>query len=184
MVNKKRDEDSIEANHSSPYVEKTSEEKFLVDMLGMIVDRLKKNYDFCNKDIFELCLKEKESVLMVPIQIFASELAPAESLVKYLKETFDLNYHDLSELIQRNERGVWASYQRAKKKMPSEFIIKDPTMIPVSIFKDKSLSILECVITYLKNVKQIKGIKIARLLNKHPANIWTIYNRAKNKQRK
>ena len=31
------------------------------------------------------------------------------------------------------------------------------------------------------NIKKMKNAKIAEILEKHPANIWTIYNRAKNK---
>lgn len=179
IAGKKRGQGKVITTASS-----SSEEQFLMDMTKQMITRLKRDYNYSSEDIFELCTKEKKAPLLIPLQIFSIKLAPSEALVKYLKEEHDLNYHEISELINRNERGVWASYQRAVKKMPSRFEIKEPIMIPVSIFQNKKLSILECLITYLKDVRGIKGVKIAKLLNKHPANIWTIYNRAKKKLEK
>jgi len=180
MVNEKKGGKS-KAITSSFYAEKEklTEEEFLVNMIKQVTARLKKEYHYSSETISELGAKEAQ--LLIPIQIFAAELAPSEALVKYLKEEHDLNYHEISELINRNERGVWASYQRAKKKMPSKFDIKEPIMIPISVFANKKFSILECLITHLKDVRGVKGAKIAKLLNKHPANIWTIYNRANKK---
>jgi len=119
---------------------------------------------------------------LIPVSIFSTKLAPSEALIKYLKETHDINYHEISSLINRNERGVWASYQRAIKKISSKFEISETIFVPVSIFSNNKLSILECLISYLKDVKQIKNSKIAILLNKNPSNIWTIYNRTKTKK--
>ena len=53
--------------------------------------------------------------------------------------------------------------------------------MPVSIFNSDK-SILEALISYLKDVKKMRNKKIAQLLNKNPANIWTVHNRAKNKE--
>lgn len=179
MATKKKEEKGIDLTTSNYLNQEVSEEKFLIGMAAQIASRLKKDYGYSDHEVFEFCIKEKESALIVPMQIFASELAPSEALIKYLKETFGLNYHEISELIKRNERSVWASYQRASKKMHVKFDIKEPIAIPISIFQNEKLSILECVIVYLKDTKNLKGVKIAKLLNKHPANIWTVYNNAK-----
>ena len=184
MKEKKSKRSTVSPNLSSQYSAKSkdSEELFLLNLLKNISKRLKDEYEYRDEQIYEVFVKGKEKALLIPISIFSTDLAPAEALIKYLKETHDINYHEISTLINRNERGVWASYQRAIKKIPSKFKIKETIFVPVSIFSDNKLSILECLISYLKDIKQMKNSKIAILLNKNPSNIWTIYNRTKTKK--
>ena len=83
-------------------------------------------------------------------------------------------------MIGRDERGIWANYKRAIKKMPWPFEINDSILAPVSIFNSDK-SILESLVSYLKDIKKMRNRKIAQLLNKNPANIWTAHSRAKKK---
>jgi len=183
MKYKKRDSDRNSANSNSKNnPNKGQEESFLLNLVSESSKILKEKYNYSDEQIYEVFVKGKEEALLVPVSIFSFKLAPAEALIKYLKETHDINYHEISVLINRNERSVWASYQRAIKKMPSKFEISDDILVPVSIFQDNKLSILECLISYLKDAKQMKNSKIAVLLNKNPNNIWTIYNRKKTKE--
>lgn len=154
------------------------EERFLVDIFSQITERLKQKYNYSDEEIFKLW--NNENVLPIPIAIFSGKLSPAEALTKFLKENNDLSYHEISELIGRDERGVWANYKRAIKKMPWPFEINDSIAVPVSIFNSDK-SILEALVSYLKDVKKMRNKKIAQLLNKNPANIWTVHNRAKKK---
>ena len=154
------------------------EERFLVDMFSKISERLKQKYDYSDDEIFNLW--NSENMLYVPAAIFAGKLSPAEALAKYLKENHNLGYHEISEFIGRDERSVWANYKRAIKKMPWPFDIVESIVVPVSIFNSDK-SILESLIVYLKEVKKMRNKNIARLLNKNPANIWTVHNRAKKK---
>ncbi len=154
------------------------EERFLADMLSQITERLKQKYNYSDEEIFKLL--GKESVLLIPVAIFAGKLSPAEALTKFLKENQDLGYREISKLIGRDERAVWANYKRAVKKMPLPFEIKEGISVPVSIFISEK-SILEALVSYLKDVKKMRNRKIAQLLNKNPANIWTVYNRSKKK---
>ena len=156
------------------------EERFLVDMFGQIKERLKQKYNYSNEEIFKL--SNSENVLLVPVAIFAGKLSPAEALTKFLKEKHDLSYHDISALIGRDERGLWANYKRAVKKMPWPFEIADSITVPVSIFNSDK-SILESLVYFLKDVKKMRNRKIAQLLNKNSANIWTVHNRAKKKEK-
>ena len=156
-----------------------AEERFLVDMLSQITERLKQKYKYSDEEIFRLF--NDENVLMIPVAIFAGKLSPAEALSKFLKENHDMGYHEISELIGRDERSVWANYKRAAKKMPSPFEINEGISVPVSIFKSKK-SALEALVSYLKEVKKMRNKKISQMLNKNPANIWTIYSRAKKKE--
>ncbi len=178
-----RDRDSTNSNSKSN-PNKGQEESFLLNLVSESSKILKEKYKYNDEQIYEIFVKGKEEALLVPVSIFSTKLAPAEALIKYLKETQNINYHEISVLINRNERSIWASYQRAIKKMPSEFNVSDNILVPVSIFQNNKLSILECLISYLKDVKQMKNSNIAVLLNKNPNNIWTIYNRYNRKKAK
>ncbi|MBI4452786.1 hypothetical protein HY637_05120, partial [Candidatus Woesearchaeota archaeon] len=167
---KKRDLNGFDVN---------PEEKFLVDMFSQISEKLRQKYNYSNEEIFGLW--NSENSLLIPAAIFAGKLSPAEALAKYLKENHSLGYHEISELIGRDERGIWANYKRAIKKMPWPFEIVGSITVPVSIFKSEN-SILESLIVYLKDVKKMRNKSIAKLLNKNPANVWTISSRAKKKE--
>jgi len=154
------------------------EEKFLVNMFSSIMCRLKQKYNYSDEEIFRLW---NSNELLVPVAIFSGKLSPAEALAKFLKENSGLNYREISGLIGRDERGIWANYKRAIKKMPWRFEISDSVSVPVSIFNSEK-SILESLVSYLKDVKKLRNNKIAQLLNKNPANIWTVNHRAKKKE--
>src|SRR3989338_4012937 len=127
-----------------------AEENFLRDMFSQISERLKQKYNYSEEEIFKLW--NEENIIPVPVAIFSGKLSPAEALTKFLKEKHDLSFHDISNLIGRDERGVWANYQRAVKKMPWPFEINESLFVPISIFNSKK-SILESLVCYLKDVK-------------------------------
>ncbi len=53
----------------------------------------------------------------VPLKIFTEQkLSPLETLVVYLKEQRGLSYHAIAELLLRDDRTIWTTYMRAKKK--------------------------------------------------------------------
>jgi len=152
-----------------------SEERFILKVVNEMVDRLRQKYNYSNQEVLNL-LQEEE--LLVPVEVFSSGLAPAEALTKFLKEECDKNFHEISILINRNEKSVWQNYQRAIKKMPSRFSFVSSLKVPVSAFKNNKLSVFESLVLYLKEQKQMKNVKIAKLLGKNPANVWSVYNRA------
>ncbi|GEM_PF-1395097 len=123
----------------------------------------------------EITLKEIKDKVSVPLSIFTKQLGGLEAVVKYLKENMQLTYHEISQIINRNERTVWASYNKAREKMPEKLEIRKGIEIPLSIFSGE-LTALEAIISYLKE-KQLRYIEIANLLNRDERNIWTIYNR-------
>lgn len=155
------------------------EERFLVDMFSQIMQRLKQQYNYSDEEILNLV--NNGNYLLVPVSIFSGKLSPAEALTKFLKENHGLAYHEISVFIGRNKTSVWANYKRAVKKMPWPFEINGSALVPVSIFTPEK-SILEALVTYLKEAKSMRNSKIAQLLNKNPSNIWTLYNRAKKRE--
>jgi hypothetical protein len=54
--------------------------------------------------------------------------------------------------------------------------------IPVSIFRNRTLSSLEVVVVYLKDELQYSYHEIALMLNRDDRTIWTCYNRAGKKR--
>ncbi len=68
--------------------------------------------------MMEQKLKHKESEQSIPVSIFKeSELSPFETIVKYLKEHQNMSYHEIGEILHRDERNIWTVYNRAKKKL-------------------------------------------------------------------
>ncbi|MBI3027876.1 hypothetical protein HYY70_07240 [Candidatus Woesearchaeota archaeon] len=155
------------------------EEHFLIDMFSQITERLKQKYNYSDEEILKLW--NNQDNLSVPVAIFSGKLSPAEALTKFLKENYEMEYDDIAKLIGRDERSVWANYKRAVKKMPWPLQVNGSISVPASIFNSQK-SVLEALVSYLKDVKKLRNRKIAELLNKNPANIWTVHNRSKKKE--
>ncbi len=134
--------------------------------------------------ITELLRRKKNSLpAHVPVSIFSKELSPAEAVVKYLKENRGLALCEIAKAINRDQRGIWGAYSRSRRKMPESFRIETEShTIPLSCFNDRSRSILEHVVTHLKDEKKMKVRHICALLKKHPSTIWTAYQRSRRKQ--
>ena len=160
-------------SHASP------EEHFLAEILSQITERLKQKYNYSDEEILKLWNNGNE--ILVPVVIFANGLSPAETLAKFLKENHRLSYDGASKLIGIHQRSIWANYKRAAKKMPAPFQISNGISVPVSVFNSEK-SVLEALVSYLKDVKKMRNRKIAQLLSKNPSNIWTLYKRAKSKE--
>lgn len=53
----------------------------------------------------------------IPTSIFRDRtVKPLEAISEYLKDDVGLSFHEIGELLNRNERTVWTCYRRAKKK--------------------------------------------------------------------
>ncbi|MFH2028209.1 MAG: hypothetical protein ABIJ08_03655 [Nanoarchaeota archaeon] len=57
-------------------------------------------------------------------------------------------------------------------------------LIPSTIFRDRKISVLEAVVEYLKDEKNLTYHEIAVLLNRDDRTVWTCYSRAKKKRKK
>lgn len=134
-------------------------------------------------------LKEQypESQILVPTTIFCDRsLSFLESLVEYLKEQLHLSYHEIGMLTNRDERNIWTLYDRARKKREESGetrIKKAPLVqIPLSVVTDRSLSILEVVVEYLRDKANMSNHQIAVILNRSDKTVSTVYVRTKKKR--
>ena len=128
-------------------------------------------------------VKEEEFVEFnptIPLTIFSSELGALEATSKYMKENLGLSYHNIGKLLNRDERTIWTAYNKAigKQKEIIEVNEKDLSL-PLSIFNNRELTILESVIIYLRK-KEMKYSEIGKLINRDQRNVRGIYKKIEN----
>jgi len=127
--------------------------------------------------------REKKTVIKIPVSIFkVKALSSLELVVKYLKENLKLTNIKISDLLNRSPQTVFTTYKNSIKKysraLPVEYSAYD---IPVGIFRQRKLSTLETIASYLKDNFDLTFHNIALLLNKDDRTIWTVYNRGRKK---
>ena len=126
----------------------------------------------------------KEEVA-IPISVFNDKLGSLETIVKYLRENLLLSFKQIAALTNRNEIALAVTYRNAKRKLEAKFAVTEisPYSIPVSILKDRNISVLESITAYLKDTFGLTYHKVAVLLNRDDRTIWTVYQRAKKKKK-
>ncbi|MBI2572947.1 hypothetical protein HYV86_03755 [Candidatus Woesearchaeota archaeon] len=118
----------------------------------------------------------------IPCSIFNYNLHPAEALCKYLKENQHLTFQQIALLLNRNQKSMWATYQRAIKHRKQPFPLKEETfIIPLTLFSSRKKSVFENVVLYLTTTYQLSIPAIAQLLQSTPASIQVILTRARQK---
>ena len=55
--------------------------------------------------------------------------------------------------------------------------------IPTFVFKDRTLSVLEVMVEYLRDNKKMRFHDIAQIINRDDRTVWTVYRRAKLKRK-
>ena len=160
-------------------------EKRLSDTLNYL-----KESGLSSEQIIELANKllkvPVEEEVKVPISVFKNDkLGSLETIVKYLRENLLLSFKQIASLTNRNDVALAVSYRNAKKKLESKFVIEEisPYSIPITILQNRKLSVLENIVSYLKDTFGLAYHKIALLLNRNDRTIWTVYQRAKKKRK-
>lgn len=120
--------------------------------------------------------------VQIPVSIFKTKLAPLESLVKYLKENLELKFVKIADLLNRDQRTIGSSYNLSLKKFKNKLIVEGKYFIPISVFSDRKLSVLESLVFYLKSELSFK--QISDLIDKNYRTVWTVYQRARKKNAK
>ena len=55
--------------------------------------------------------------VLIDTKIFRkTKLTIFEALVKHLKDDLGMNFHEVGNLLDRDERNIWTVYNRSKKK--------------------------------------------------------------------
>lgn len=57
------------------------------------------------------------SELKIPSSIFLDrDVCILEAVIEYLKDKVGMTYHEIAVLLERDDRTIWTSYSRVKKK--------------------------------------------------------------------
>ncbi|MEM2090038.1 MAG: hypothetical protein QXL88_03065, partial [Candidatus Pacearchaeota archaeon] len=156
----------------------TLQESRLLEMLRLGIAEIKEKYNLTTEEIIRLLEEKKEEI---PVSIFTENLGALEAVVKYMKEELKMNYSEIAKRLNRDERTIWITYRNALKKKKEKLDVKATKFfVPISIFAERRLSILESLVRYLKE-KNLTYAEIAKLLNRDQRNIWTINSRARKK---
>lgn len=163
------------------------EEGKALTRLDSIFSELSLKYDMDYNNILQL-LKKRETYISIPASIFNNSLSPLENVVLYLNVSINLNQTRIAETLNRDHTTIWTTLENAMKKIKrtkyKEFVDgldKDKLLIPVSIFANRKLSILESISIYIKDKFNMSYHEIALLLGKNDRTVWTVVNRARKK---
>ena len=168
----------------SDYPLKSIKEDKSFQILKLAADELKLRYDISDDELLRLIKQPASKEILIPISVFETHnLSALEIVCKYLKEELDLGYSKIASLLNRNSRTIWATYNNALLKRKEKLLVKDSKFyIPILIFTNRKLSVLESIVSYLKDNFNLRYSEISVLLNRDERNIWTVYNRYKKKK--
>jgi hypothetical protein len=141
--------------------------------LDLLRKHLSTHHELSSSDINSFL----ENELSIPISCFNDKLSILESVVKYLKENLDYNYHKIGVLLERNERNIWTTYGNSLKKMKGKLDLSSDVRIPVSIFKTEAA--LLAIVRHMKENFDYNYHKIGTLLHRNERTIWVTYNKKK-----
>jgi len=153
----------------------------------------------CKKGRSDNNIISKYSKLEVPI--FALRKRPLttyEALISFLKDNSNFNYHNISVLLDRNERGIRVTYLKSLNKVKDilnkELDIKNPNYnilskyaklkVPVFALRRRPLTTYEALVVYLKENSDLNYHTIAILLDRDERDTRKVYFRAKLKNGK
>ena len=169
---------NISKNASSAYANDKS-----FQILKLAIDEIKEKYSLNSNEILSL-IEEKpiSKEILIPVSVFENELSALEAVCKYLKEELEFSYVKIASLLNRDNRTVWTTYNNAIGKLKEKLAVRETKFfVPVSVFTKRKLSVLEAIVSYLKERYKLRYSEIAMLLNRDERNIWTVYHRFKKK---
>ncbi len=122
----------------------------------------------------------------IPAYIFDNDsLSSLEAIVKYAVEELNLGFTEISRLINRSDKTIWTTYQKASKKLPKRFVPKKSKFfIPLKILENRKLSVLENIVVFLKESCMLSFNEISSLINRKYRTILTVYSRSIKKRAK
>ena len=145
---------------------------------------IKEEISFLKEHLENLQAKLNTKEEYIPLSIFSNDkLSSLENITKFLKENRGKNFSQIGQLLSRDPRTIWTTYEKAKKKLRTPFKnVSSKENIPISVLKDRSLGVLESICLYLKDSLHFSLHEIALALKRSDKTIWTSYHKAKQKK--
>jgi hypothetical protein len=128
-------------------------------------------------DDAELLYLVRKASRSVPVGIFCGGCSPLEAIVRHLRDR-GLSYSDIGRQLKRDPRVVWQTHRVAKDKLLGK---ADGLLVPLSVFSGSRLSILESLVTYLRQKRGLRLVHIAAILKKDTSTVATALKRAEMK---
>jgi hypothetical protein len=70
------------------------------------------------RELIDLLFQIQRKDMMIPVEILGDRrLGALEAITMYMKDQKNLTYHDIAVLLKRDDRTIWATYNKAKKKI-------------------------------------------------------------------
>ena len=154
--------------------------------LKSLMNELSRKFNTDQKELVSI-LKKRGRYASVPLKLFNNILSPLENVVMYLHIKLGFNQTDVAKMLNRDHTTIWTTLEKALTKITkSKYLqliskIKEEYLIPIQIFENRKLSILEHVSIYIKDKYSLSYHEIAILMGKNDRTIWTVVNRARKK---
>jgi len=129
------------------------------------------------QDIVNLLSEKPQN--SISTSIFSEKLGCLESIVKFLKENKELTFHEIATLLNRDQRTIWSTYQKAKKKSKIKLSEDSKFTIPLTLLATRKYSVLGSLVKHLKENYNLSFKKIATLLQRDYTTIWITYNKVR-----
>lgn len=112
-----------------------------------------------------------DSLFAIPTSIFYNQdLSILEAIVKYLREKKNFKPTEIARVLGRSKKTIWTVENRSINKQlkikKGEF-----ELIPFHILQDRSLSVLESIIYFLRTKKNLSNSLVSNLLDRDRRNI-------------
>ena len=173
----------MSVKNSKEYLKSVKEDS-LFRILKLAIDELKEKYDVSENEILQLIKQPDSKEILIPVSVFeARNLSSLEIVCKYLKEELDFGYSKIASMLNRDSRTIWTTYQNALSKRKERLPVRDSKFyIPISILANRKLSVLEAIVSYLKDNFNLRYSEISALLNRDERNVLAVYNRFRKKK--
>ena len=163
------------------------EENTALNRLDTIFKEISSKYAMDYNNILQL-LKKRQNYVTIPASMFNNSLSPLENVVLYLYVKFGFSQTEIATLLNRDHTTIWTTLENAMKKSKiqkyNELIAaleQEEILVPVQVFADRKLSILESLSIYIKDRFEMSYHQIALMLGKNDRTIWTVVDRARRK---
>ena len=145
------------------------------------LSKLQSETNLTKEEILKVLDKGPDDFL--PVSVFSNrKLGILEIIVKYLVEEQGKSLAGIAKILKRDNRTIWSTYNQAKRKCPEHVVAAaSEYLIPLSIFRERKLGVLEVLVTYLRDSFKLRYSQIGLILARDQRTIWTVYNRAKKK---
>ncbi|MEM4268333.1 MAG: hypothetical protein QXK37_05910 [Candidatus Woesearchaeota archaeon] len=93
------------------------ENNILFSTLISLVQKLRETKAMSDMEIISAVCSACENKVFIPVEVIRNRnLGPLECIVKYLKEKRGLSYHQIAEILERDDRTIWVTYRNSIKK--------------------------------------------------------------------